>query len=479
MRNRGQSGGGAHTYGHIAAKAAAQRCVAPHHVRLRAGAAPTTPLQRCHTPKHAHVRKTFGLPPQTDLRMRMFFRDDVEARPVDDKEFEELDAIDELVRRQAHTHSTPLAAVLADWCCHPQAMLAVMVLERWRSWGWVLAFASESPTVMQALCRDIESGRAAALHAALAASLPAAAMPRRAAGRAGKRPRSASANGGETAEAARVRARVTSAMRVDGTAGATSSHAAGQADSGAALAESAEASSGSECAHSVLVIGADGAQRTRLPSDAGEDVRAVTGALCCAFAACPASEAQCLRTTNVAQSQHPSARCCSASLSRSMYRSSFDPTCSSADQVPVARLVAMQRQCERKRRCRASERRSARHCLRLLRAVRHRLLPAPFPHAAGRRRCHAAAGHDTVVRAIGRAAAAARRRPRPGGATAAGAAAGGAVWGRVRAAARCARVRGRRCALEPYARVWLHTVGWCGRLGTQRRRTCCGDCGVW
>lgn len=198
--------------------------------------------------------------------MRMFFRDDVEARPVDDKEFEELDAIDELVRRQAHTHVTPLAIVLADWCCHPQAMLAVMTLERWRSWRWVVTFASESPAVILALCRDISSGRAAALHAALAAPLPAAAMPRRG-GRSGKRPRSASASASEAApaDAAQSTERATSAARQDG----------GVEALGEAVAENMEAQSGgasapqgSDCADGVLIIDTHGAQRTGLPGNA-------------------------------------------------------------------------------------------------------------------------------------------------------------------------------------------------------------------
>jgi hypothetical protein len=102
----------------------------------------------------------------------MFFREDVESRPVEDKDFDAKDALDEILRRKITPHANTIATVLAAWCCHPQALLAVKELEHWAAWEWALTFATESHTVMHSLCEDIASGRAAALWAMLQWPLP-------------------------------------------------------------------------------------------------------------------------------------------------------------------------------------------------------------------------------------------------------------------------------------------------------------------
>jgi hypothetical protein len=109
---------------------------------------------------------------QIDVRLRMFFREDVESRPVEDQDFDAKDALDEILRRKITPHANPIATVLAAWCCHPQALFAVKELECWAAWEWALTFATESHTVMHSLCEDIASGRAAALWAALQRPLP-------------------------------------------------------------------------------------------------------------------------------------------------------------------------------------------------------------------------------------------------------------------------------------------------------------------
>ena len=99
--------------------------------------------------------------------MRMFCPDGAEARPIQDIEFELQERLDSRVRGQQASESWALSKVLADWCCHPQALLAVLHIRRWPEWRWVTTFAAESSHCMAELCQHVKSGHAAQVYAAL------------------------------------------------------------------------------------------------------------------------------------------------------------------------------------------------------------------------------------------------------------------------------------------------------------------------
>jgi hypothetical protein len=115
---------------------------------------------------------------QADIHMRMFCPDGTEARPIRDVEYETKEGLSDHVRRGEHADEWALCQVLSSWCCHPQAMLAVMQLEQWRDWEWVVTFVLESPRLLLDLYYAVASGRAAQVHAVLARPLPLQARPK-------------------------------------------------------------------------------------------------------------------------------------------------------------------------------------------------------------------------------------------------------------------------------------------------------------
>jgi hypothetical protein len=104
---------------------------------------------------------------QASIHMRMFCPDGAEARPIQDQEFERRERLDSIVRRMRPTRAWALSEALSAWCCHPQAMLAVLQIEGWLEWSWVVTFVVESPRTLAKLARAALSGQAARVFTAL------------------------------------------------------------------------------------------------------------------------------------------------------------------------------------------------------------------------------------------------------------------------------------------------------------------------